>query len=190
MLKGGDLTEESLSDLAYLKAVVHESHRLTPPFPLTPGKKALVDLEVGGFTIPAGTLVGSGSKFITFPKSTFLCLGYQTIFCAATGIQWDPAFVDSPKSFVPERYLPTAVEDRRGSFKEKLDHRLLATPFSAGARMCVGGRVATYELMAITARIVQDWEFTIEDNQTWQTKQFLMLKADPFPKFRITRVSA
>lgn len=56
--------------------------------------------------------------------------------------------------------------------------------------MCIGGRVAELEMMALAARIVQDWHLALKPNQTWKVRQFLMLKADPFPKFEMWRVSA
>lgn len=38
------------------------------------------------------------------------------------------------------------VDKRKGTTKEILDHRLLSTPFSFGARMCLGGRLAELEI--------------------------------------------
>ena len=46
---------------------------------------------------------------------------------------------------------------------EVLDHVLLRGPFSAGARMCPGSRVATLEVQSIVSRIVQDWRFELQD---------------------------
>ena len=68
VLKGGDLDEDSLKKLPYLKAFISECNRLTPPFALTIGKKALTDLEIGGYTVPAGTMISCGCKSkIAFP---------------------------------------------------------------------------------------------------------------------------
>jgi hypothetical protein len=42
-----------------------------------------------------------------------------------------------------------------GTPSEILDHRLLATPFSFGPRMCLGGRLAELEIKTLFARLVQ-----------------------------------
>ena len=89
-----------------------------------------------------------------------------------------------PEEFEPERWLPDAVERRAGTEAEVIDHKLLASPFSFGARMCLGGRVAELETYAMLAHLVRDWDFrTKEPAPTWDTLQPLMTKASPFPGF-------
>ena len=55
------------------------------------------------------------------------------------------------------------LQSCQGTPSEVLDHVLLRGPFSAGARMCPGSRVATLEVQAIVSRIVQDWRFELQD---------------------------
>ena len=90
--------------------------------------------------------------------------------------------------FLPERWSKEAVQERKGTERAIVDHRLFATPFSAGARMCLGARAADWEIKALTTRLVQDWKIELDPpGQAWKAEQQLMLKAMPFPKFKLTR---
>lgn len=117
------------------------------------------------------------------------CFNIAVCFNLGSHIPWDEDYVDMPKEYIPERFLPDAVQARKGTHREALDHRLLSTPFSAGARMCLGARVAHLELLALTSRLIQDWEISLEPGQSFYTRQFLMMKADPFPKFIVRPTS-
>ena len=79
-------------------------------------------------------------------------------------LQSDPMYVESPEMFLPERWLSEAVEKRKGTVAELLDHKLLSTPFSFGSRMCLGGRLAEMEIKSLVARIVQDYEFVLAED--------------------------
>eukprot|EP00746_Dinoflagellata_sp_MGD_P057510 gnl/MRDRNA2_/MRDRNA2_247689_c0_seq1.p1 gnl/MRDRNA2_/MRDRNA2_247689_c0~~gnl/MRDRNA2_/MRDRNA2_247689_c0_seq1.p1 ORF type:complete len:490 (-),score=84.06 gnl/MRDRNA2_/MRDRNA2_247689_c0_seq1:17-1459(-) len=163
-LSDGPLTAEALaSGLPYLKAVVRETHRLAPPSPIMTSRKAPCDMTFGDHSVAAGT------------KVSFQILSLQN----------DPKFVDNPSEFQPERWLPEQVQQRRGTSAEIIDHKLLATPFSFGSRMCLGGRVAQAEIFAVLARLVRDWRWTVQETTDWKTIQPLMTKADPFPSFEI-----
>ena len=58
--------------------------------------------------------------------------------------------------FRPERWLPDAVVARKGTAAEVIDHPLLRAPFSAGARMCPGNKIANFELLTMVAQLVQE----------------------------------
>ncbi|EJK55257.1 hypothetical protein THAOC_25027, partial [Thalassiosira oceanica] len=91
-------------------------------------------------------------------------------------------FVEDPTSFRPERFLPEAVDARRGTPSEILDHPSFVDPFGRGKRRCLGSNVAVAEITVLAARLVQDYELSLEDpeNAVWSPKQKLMLKADPY----------
>ena len=72
----------------------------------------------------------------------------------------DPSIVDHPEEFRPERWLPDAVEARKGTKKEIIDHPFLKDPFSQGARKCPGSRVATNEIQVMLAQLTMDWKMT------------------------------
>jgi len=163
VLAGGDLTEDALDRLPYLRACIRESHRLTPPGPITGVRRLTRDVEMGGYPVPKGQRLSL--NIIAFPM--------------------DPRFVEDPEEFRPERFLPDAVRARRGTPSEVIDHRLLRTPFGSGVRTCLGARLAEAEIMVLTARLVQDWEMGFEGVPKWTRKQGLFVKADPFPQFQL-----
>eukprot|EP00667_Euglena_gracilis_P005960 EG_transcript_6003 len=165
VLGGRDLTEADAAQLPFLKACVRESHRYTPPITLGVIKKPAAPVTLAGFEIPAGTLVAL--NVAAYSK--------------------DPRYTDDPDAFRPERFLPAAVAARKGTARAVADHVLLSAPFSAGARMCLGARVAQWEILAIAARLFQDWQFEVLPGQQWSPVQALMVKADPYPAFRLTR---
>ena len=79
---------------------------------------------------------------------------------------------------------------RKGTAAEVIDHKLLSTPFSFGARMCLGGRVAQVEMSVFLARIVREWEFSLEDPDATHTPvQPLMTVPDVFPAMKIRKIN-
>ena len=44
----------------------------------------------------------------------------------------DPEYIDDPEEYVPERWLADAVESRKGTPREVVDHPFLKEPFSQG----------------------------------------------------------
>jgi len=152
------------SKLPYLKAVVRETHRIAPASAVMTMRTAPCDLELNGYLVPEGTKVGFNIY----------------------SMQNDPRYVEDPSEFKPERWLSEAVKARVGTESEVIDNPLLGTPFSFGARMCLGGRVAELETFAFLSRIVRDWRFTTkEESPVWKTVQPLMTKPHPFPAFHI-----
>jgi len=167
VLQGGDLVGEALGKLPYLKACIRESHRHTPPGPFGAIRALPKSALFCGYEIPKGTVV----------------LLNQVAY------QKDPKLVPSWNEFSPERFLPDAVAQRSHVAEfAVLDHRLLSAPFGYGARMCLGARVAQLEIQVATCRLVQDYRIELEPGQAWSNKQGLFMKADPFPRFRLTRL--
>ena len=137
----GKITPDILapSKSPYLNAVMRESNRLTCPANLTPMRRIPKEVEVHGHLIPSGSVVA-------FDQSS------KSI---------DPKLVDDPFSFRPERFSPEAVQARKGTKSEFLDHPFFSGPFSQGARRCPGSRVARNESMALLAQCVLDWKMTV-----------------------------
>jgi cytochrome P450 len=84
---------EELKRLEQLERVWKETLRLYPVAPTTP-RMALVDTEVGGFAIPAGTYVAP-------------LIG---------AMMHDPASWSEPLRFDPDRFLPERGEEKRGGY--------------------------------------------------------------------------
>jgi cytochrome P450 len=125
----------------YLKAFIRETHRVTPSLANSSVKQTDCDLELGGYAVPAGSLVALDNRTLSH----------------------DPRLVPDHKAFRPERWLPAEVEARKGTPAEIIDHRLLAAPFSAGARMCPGSRIAQIEVRAMLSCLLNDWHIAFAE---------------------------
>ena len=162
---GGD-NYSTTAQLPYLKACYRESHRKTPVVGGTGYRFLDKDITLHGYTVPAKT------------KISFLTLN----------LQQDPQLVPNADQFIPERWLPSEVQERKGTPSDVIDHRLVANSFSFGPRMCIGGRLAEVELLSVLARLVQDWRFTLpDDHPPVGYDQKLFLHPAPNPKFHVVR---
>jgi cytochrome P450 len=63
----------------------------------------------------------------------------------------DPSVVEEPERLTPERRFSDAVEARKGTPMEMLDHPFCSDLFSQGARRCPGSRVAVNETLTFLA---------------------------------------
>ena len=80
--KEGDLTEQSLAEMRYLKACLQESQRIAPVVNATL-RRTQVDMVLGGYQIPKGTLVLRNG-----------------IISSTSGENYD-----EPEKFLPERWI-------------------------------------------------------------------------------------
>ncbi|CAI0382880.1 unnamed protein product [Linum tenue] len=126
----GFVDEDDVQELAYLKAIVKETFRLQPAVPLLVPRETVQDSHIGGYDIPAKTVV----------------------FVNAWAIGRDPEAWDRPHDFYPERFLGSDV-DFKGN-----DYELV--PFGAGRRGCPGIHmgVATVDLALANLLYGFDWE--------------------------------
>lgn len=171
VLNGADVTTaEQINSLPYLKACIRESHRLTPSSTVSAKKlEKDVDIVVNDKTYRA-------------KAGTQICLN----LCA---LPWDEQYVDNPLEYRPERFMPDAIEARKGTPSEIIDHPGFDDGFGRGKRRCLGANVAKAEIIILAARLIQDWEVTLADpsqRDNWVPKQYLMLKADPYPDMKLT----
>ena len=145
-LVDGKITPEAIrpKNAPYLHATFREAHRLNSTSPITAFKYVPEDIVVHGQTFPAGTAFA----FDGFSKGKTL--------------------VEDPDTFIPDRWLPDAVEARKGTPAEILDHPLYSGPFSQGARRCPGSRVAHNESLALMAQLVYDWDMSAPEVASYQ----------------------
>lgn len=82
-------TMDDMEFLPWTRACVEEAMRITPPVWMV-GRKAMVDDEIGGFSIPAGS----------------------SMMVLITMIHRDPALWPNPEGYDPERFLPENSKGR------------------------------------------------------------------------------
>jgi len=154
----------------YLSAVIRESHRIRPAFVNGTLKMLNAETELLSYTVPAGVPVNLDHF----------------------SLQNDPDLVENPLEFRPERWLQNAVDARKGTPAEVIDHHLMKEPFSAGSRMCPAHRVARVEIIAIIATLLRKFNFTIAPDQGIKTvfdiKYWFLSTVRPIqvPKFNVT----
>lgn len=127
---GSDVSFQALRAIPQLEASLKETLRLHPPLILLL-RVAQQELELGGFTIPAGAMVGATPKVSNRIPEDF----------------------PEPDRFDPGRYLDPRQED--------LLNRWTWIPFGAGKHRCVGSAFAMMQLKAIFSVILRDFEFEL-----------------------------
>jgi cytochrome P450 len=100
------------------------------------GRRAIRDVELGGYRIPA--------------KTNFFLLQWVT--------QRDARFFPDPEGFDPERWRNDPI--RSGKIP-----RFAYFPFGGGSRVCVGAGFAMMEATLLLATIAQRFRFTLAPNQ-------------------------
>lgn len=132
------VSEDDIQDMYYLKAVIKETLRLHPPFPLTVPHVSTEDVNLRGYHIPAGTQV----------MINLYAVGREV----AT---WGPDADD----FKPERHLNSPVDFLGQDFE--------LIPFGAGRRMCPGISFAAVlnEVALANLMLGIDWQSTEDQTE-------------------------
>lgn len=127
----GYVTEDDVPNLTYMKAVVKEALRLEPVIPLLLHREALEDCKIGGYDIPAKTILQVNAWAIARDRE---------------------AWGQNPEEFRPERYIDKPVDYKGQDFE--------LIPFGSGRRMCPGMHlgVAMLELPFANLLYKFDWE--------------------------------
>jgi len=191
-LGGSDVTtKEQLDSLLYLKACIRESHRLTPTGAMQV-KTLPNDIDV----VMSSSDDDNTQNNKKDNNTEYYCTikAGQRISLNLRGYPMDPNYVEAPQTYQPERFLPEAIAQRKGTMAAlALDHPDFADAFGRGKRRCLGANVATAEMMILAARLLQDWKIAlVDDNEaihsptkTWKPIQKLMLRADPYPSMTL-----
>jgi len=125
---GLEVSFQALRSIPHLEAALKETLRLHPPLVLLL-RVAKEEVELGGFTVPAGTMVGATPRVSNRIAEDF----------------------PSPDLFDPDRYVDPRQED--------LQNRWTWIPFGAGKHRCVGNAFAMMQLKAIFSVILRDYAF-------------------------------
>ncbi|KAF8668315.1 hypothetical protein HU200_052372 [Digitaria exilis] len=129
------ITEDNLTGMSYLKAVIKETLRLHPPSPLLLPHSSREDCNIDNYMVPAGT----------------------TVFVNVWAIGRDPSLWEAPEEFMPERFINKESKEGAIDFRG-LDFQFL--PFGSGRRMCPGMNFALANVEIMLANLVChfDWE--------------------------------
>jgi len=118
----------TLNSCHYLRAVIDESMRLSPPVGgILPREVLSGGLDIDNLHIPAGVVVGTPHY----------------------ALHHNPAYFPSPFEFQPERWIESEVAKERVALAQSA-----FCPFSIGPRGCIGKGLAYTELMTSLARAV------------------------------------
>lgn len=128
----GNVDEMGIDELKFLKAVVSETLRLHPPFPMLLPRECREKCEINGYEIPVKT----------------------RMIINAWAIGRDPHYWNiDPDRFYPERFIDDSSVDYKGA-----DFGFI--PFGAGRRMCPGILFAIPSIELPLAHLLFhfDWE--------------------------------
>nr|ALG05124.1 cytochrome P450 [Sinopodophyllum hexandrum] len=132
----GEIKEEDLEKLPYLRAVVLEGLRRHPPGHFVLPHRVTQDVELDGYLIPKHASVN--------------------FFVAEIGL--NPKVWEDPMEFRPERFLG----DKEG-FDVTGSREIKMMPFGAGRRICPGWGLALLHLEYFLANLVMNFMWTVED---------------------------
>ncbi|XP_027367110.1 geraniol 8-hydroxylase-like [Abrus precatorius] len=131
---GNPVEESDIGRLPYLQAVIKESLRLHPPAPLLLPRRAKIDVQVCGYTIPKGSQV----------------------LINEWAIGRNPNIWDNAHVFSPERFLGSDI-DVKG-------HNFQLTPFGSGRRICPGSPLAIRMLHLMLGSLINSFDWKLENN--------------------------
>ncbi|KAK9019722.1 hypothetical protein V6N11_054232 [Hibiscus sabdariffa] len=126
----GFVDEDDVPGLTYLKAVIKETFRLQPAAPLLLPRETLRKCSIGGYQVPAETLV------------------YVNVWA----IGRDPETWENPEQFCPDRFIGKPIDYKGQNFE--------LIPFGAGRRVCPGRLMGVAEMELALANLLYkfDWE--------------------------------
>ncbi|RRT55480.1 hypothetical protein B296_00032327 [Ensete ventricosum] len=135
----GQVTENDINGMTYLRLVIKETLRLHPPVPLLLPRECREACEVLGYQIPEKTRV----------------------FVNVWALGRDPRYWDNATEFEPERF------ERRNSLVDFKGINFEFLPFGAGRRMCPGMSfgLASIELSLACLLYNFDWELPTGDEE-------------------------
>ncbi|WAR26023.1 CP2DK-like protein, partial [Mya arenaria] len=132
----GEDRQVQLSDkekLPYLQAFINEVLRLGSVTPHSAPYSNMEDVEFEGYIIPKNSLVFYGLITLLTDKSTW----------------------HDPEVFRPERFL-----DDKGQLRNEKEQKEHFTPFSLGARACLGKHLARMEVFIFIGTLIQRFRFS------------------------------
>lgn len=150
-------TPAKLVTLPYLRAVIDEALRMSPPVPaLLPREVLKGGIAIDDHYIPEGTIVG----------------------VSAYAIHRNPEYFPEPDTFYPERWIVSESDTEKSSSpniprtrQAVSTARQAFSSFSQGARGCIGRQLAYYELHTALALTLHRFDIRLaqtKDSTDWR----------------------
>lgn len=137
------VTEDDLTHLTFLQAIVKETFRLHPSTPLSLPRMAAESCEINGYFIPKGA----------------------TLLVNVWAIARDPNHWVEPLEFCPNRFLPggggKANVDVKGNDFEVI-------PFGAGRRICAGMSYGLRMVQLLIASLIHGFDWELPNGQSFE----------------------
>ncbi|XP_021848339.1 cytochrome P450 76AD1-like [Spinacia oleracea] len=127
------IQEAYILKLPYLQAIIKETLRLHPPTVFLLPRKANIEVELHGFTVPKNA----------------------QILVNLWAVGRDPKVWENPKVFIPDRFLECDIDVKGQNFE--------LLPFGAGRRICPGLGLAYRMLNLILATLIHNYDWKLED---------------------------
>ncbi|KAI0596777.1 cytochrome protein [Biscogniauxia sp. FL1348] len=149
---------ETRAKLPYMMACLDEGLRLFPPIPI--GLPRAIPkgppVQIAGWTIPGDSVVSVHHLSAYHSERNF----------------------HRAQEFVPERWLPESTADPASPFFN--DRRDSHKPFSYGPRDCIGRNLAYHEMRLIMARILWNFDLTLDERcNDWHRQKIMSIWEKP-----------
>ncbi|XP_010553818.1 PREDICTED: cytochrome P450 89A2-like [Tarenaya hassleriana] len=161
----GEISEEDVQKMPYLKAVVLEGLRRHPPGHTVLPHSVTDETVLAGYSVPKNC----------------------TINFMVAEMGWDPQVWDDPMAFNPERFINgEEAVDITGSRGIKM------MPFGAGRRICPGLGLALMHLEYFVANLVSEFEWKAaedDDVDLSEKQEFTIVMKQPLKAHAVPRRS-
>jgi cytochrome P450 family 12 len=159
------LTEENMSNLPFLRAVMKETLRLYPP--ATINIRRITD---DGFVL----------RGYQIPKGTDILLGMAEVYR-------DQKYFERPNEFIPERFLRPETSGEACPMSLRQKHSFAYLPFGYGPRFCVGKRIAEMEIETFLCRLFRKYQVEWHHSDMAVQPAMVLLPASEL-KFKLTKL--
>ncbi|XXH04521.1 hypothetical protein Hte_010937 [Hypoxylon texense] len=149
---------EATARLPYMLACLEEALRLFPPVPLVLSRAVPngAPVQIAGLTVPEKTVVGVHHLSAYHSEINF----------------------HRAREFIPERWLHESTINPASPFYH--DRRDAHRPFSFGPRDCIGRNLAYHEMRLIMARLLWNFDFTLDaESRNWHEQKIYALWEKP-----------
>nr|UOU03258.1 cytochrome P450 3049A1 [Brachionus rubens] len=143
-----EITYEDLGELEYTNCVFKETLRKWPPAPEF-SRKTYQEIELEGIKIP---------------ENTWIMLSPYVM-------GRNPEYFPEPDKFIPERFLKDSEFSKKNTINS-----YTYFPFSLGPRNCIGQNFAKIEAKMCLAKFVQNFDFKLDETQSYAGKELLTLR--------------